>query len=120
MGKEIRTEFGRLSLSDDVIATLAGLATTECPGVVGMASGRIQDGIAELLGRENLSRGVRVHTDGDDVEIDLYVVVGYGTRIADIARTVTDRVRQAVEPATGLRVRAVRINVQGVRVGGPA
>lgn len=111
------TEYGRISLSAEVIATLAGVAATECYGIVGMASTRLQDGIAELLGRENLARGVEVHLDEDEVEIHLYIVVGYGTRISEIARNVTDKVRYVVESATGLKVRAVRIHVQGVKVG---
>lgn len=117
VGKELITERGRIYVSNDVIATLAGIATTECYGIVGMASSRIQDGISELLGRENLARGVSVEVDGDSVEIDLYIVVGYGTRISEIGRNVTDKVRYVVESYTGLKVRAVHIHVRGVKLG---
>lgn len=117
MVKEVQTELGRITLSEDVIATLAGVAATECYGIVGMASTRIKDGLAELLGRENLTRGVQVHLDDDDsIDIQLYIVVGYGTRISEIARNVTDKVRYVVESATGLKVNSVRIHVQGVKV----
>ncbi|MFO7173410.1 MAG: Asp23/Gls24 family envelope stress response protein [Bacillota bacterium] len=111
------TELGRITLSGEVVATLAGMAATECYGIVGMASTRLKDGIAELLGRENLARGVEVHVDGNELEIHLYIVVGYGTRISEIARNVTEKVRYVVESMTGLKVRAVRIHVQGVKVG---
>ncbi len=117
MGKEIMTELGRIHLSEEVIATMAGVATTECYGIVGMAGARFQDGIAELLGRENLARGVQVSFEDDGVEIDLYIVVGYGTRISEIARNVTDKVRYVVESCTGLKVRGVHIHVEGVKVG---
>lgn len=116
MAKEITTEFGRLILSEEVIATLAGVAATECYGIVGMAGARIKDGIAELLGQENLSRGVQVFLEDDQVDIGLSIVVGYGTRISEIAKNVTDKVRYVVETTTGLRVTAVRIQVQGVKV----
>ncbi len=116
MGKEVVTELGRITLSDEVIATMAGVASTECYGIVGMA-GSLRDGIAELLGRENLSKGVAVSLDDNSVEIDLYVVVGYGTRISEIARNVTDKVRYVVESSTGLKVTGVHIHVQGVKVG---
>lgn len=118
MAKELTTEHGRISLAEDVIATLAGVAATECYGIVGMASTRLKDGLAELLGRENLARGVKVEMFDDEVEISLYIVVGYGTRIAEIARNVTEKVRYVVESFTGLKVRAVRIFVQGVKVSG--
>lgn len=117
MGKEVVTELGRIHVSEDVIATMAGIATTECYGIVGMASSRLQDGISDLLGRENLARGVLVQVESDWVEIDLYIVVGYGTRISEIGRNVTDKVRYVVESFTGLKVRGVHIHVQGVKVG---
>lgn len=117
MGKEVVTSLGRIHLAEDVIATMAGVAATECYGIVGMASSRFQDGIAELLGRENLAKGVYVTLADDYIEIDLYIVVGYGTRISEIARNVTDKVRYVVESSTGLKVRGVHIHVQGVKAG---
>lgn len=117
MPKEVVTERGRILVSDDVIATMAGVATTECYGIVGMAGSRIKDGIAELLGRENLSKGVVVSLNENSVDIDLYIVVGYGTRISEIARNVTGKVRYVVESSTGLKVNGIHIHVQGVKVG---
>jgi uncharacterized alkaline shock family protein YloU len=117
LGKEILTEIGRINLSEDVIATMAGVATTECYGIVGMAGSRLKDGIAELLGRENLARGVQVTLDEDSVEIDLHIVVGYGTRISEIGRNVTTQVRYVIESFTGLQVRGVHIHVEGVKMG---
>lgn len=117
MAKEVVTDLGRILLSEEVIATMAGVATTECYGIVGMAGSLIKDGIAELLGRENLSKGVNVSMEDDTIEVDLYVVVGYGTRISEIARNVTDKVRYVVESSTGLKVTGIHIHVQGVKVG---
>lgn len=111
------TELGQIKITDDVIAVIAGIAATECYGLVGMASRNIQDGIAELLGRDNLSRGVEVHLDGDEVTIDLYIIVEYGTRITEVAHNVIEKVRYVVETMTGLKVSRVNIAVQGVRVG---
>jgi uncharacterized alkaline shock family protein YloU len=116
MGKEVITSLGRLYVSEDVIATMAGVACTECYGIVGMASSRLQDGLADLLGRESLSKGVQVLLEGDSCEILLYIVVGYGTKISEIAKNVSDKVRYVVETQTGLNVRAVHIRVQGVKL----
>lgn len=115
MGKEIRTPAGKIALSEEVIATVAGVATTECCGIVGMASRKLKDGIAEILGRENLSRGVEVVIDNDRLLINLYVIVAYGTRIADVARKVIEKVKSAVQEATGLEVYKVSVYVQGVK-----
>ncbi len=109
------TGLGKIIIVDEVVATIAGLAATECYGIVGMASRRIKDGIAELLGRENLSRGVVISVKDGGVRIDLNVIVGYGTRISEVAHNVSSQVRYRVEQSTGMPVRGVNINVQGVR-----
>jgi len=109
------TEIGKIVIADEVVATIAGMAATECYGIVGMASRRLKDGIAELLGRENLSRGVEISTDENGIRIDLNVVIGYGTRISEVAHNVSRQVRYKVEQSTGMPVQGVRINVQGVR-----
>lgn len=117
MGKDIVTELGLISISKDVIATLAGIATTECVGVVGVVSQRvITDGINELLGREALSKGVDVLVKEDHLIIRVNVVVGYGNRINMIAENVITNVKYIVEKHTGLIVDNVEVHVQGVRV----
>ncbi len=118
MSRSVFNDLGRITLSEELISTIAGLAASECPGIAGMASSKFKDGIADLLGRENLSRGIEVKVDQDRVDIILNVIVGYGARINEVAREAKDRVRQAVEESTGLRVTRVDIIVQGVRLGG--
>jgi len=117
MGKEIVTGLGVITISKDVIATLAGIATTECFGVVGMVSSRIfSDGISELLGREALSKGVDVAIRDDVLHIRVNVVVGYGNRVSVIATNIIENVKYIVEKHTGLIVDQVDVNVQAVRV----
>lgn len=113
-----QTALGKITIDDQVIATIAGLAATECYGIVGMAARRFKDGIAELLGRENLSRGVVVSFKDGGIVIDLNVIIGYGTRISEVAHNVSSQVRYRVEQSTGMPVWAVNISVQGVRAVG--
>ena len=63
MSAILQTKRGNITYSDDYIGAIAGMATTECYGVVGMSSKKMTDGFVELLGRENLRRGVRIFTD---------------------------------------------------------
>ena len=70
---------GKVTFNTDVIATIAGLATVEVPGVAGM-SGGIVSGMAELLGRRNLTKGVKVAINEQECEVDLNIVVTYGNR----------------------------------------
>jgi uncharacterized alkaline shock family protein YloU len=113
----IDSELGYVEISSDVIATIAGIAAVECYGLVGMASRKqLKDGIVELLGQENLSRGVEVREADGELIIDLYIIVGYGTRIDEVANNVISTVKYSVEKITGLAVRMINVNVQGVRV----
>lgn len=110
-------EFGQIHVSDEVIAILAGSAALECYGLVGMASRKgLMDGITDLLGRENLSRGVEVRYDGEAMSIDLYIIVSYGTKISEVAHNVQNRVKYVMNDVVGLQVESVNIFVQGVRV----
>ena len=116
MGREIINSYGKITISEDVIATIAGATAIECYGLVGMASRKISDGFVELLRRENLSRGVIVSSKDDELAIELFIVVGYGVKISEVAASVMERVRYTTENLTGLRVSQVNVNVQGVRI----
>lgn len=117
MSQTILTEYGKIVITDEAISTVAGVAALECYGLVGMCSrSRIRDGFIELLGKENLSRGVEVQVKDDSVSIDLYIIVGYGTKISEVAQNIMEKVKYVVESLVGLPVEQVNVNVQGVRV----
>ena len=117
MGKGICTQFGSIEISNDVISNLAGIATMECFGIVGMVSSRIiSDGINELLRREALSKGVDVIIKDELLHIKVNVVVGYGARVSVVADNVIEHVKYVVEKHTGLTVDKVEVYVQGVRI----
>lgn len=103
-----------LVISEDVIGIIAGLAAAEVDGVSGMSLGFV-DGINQIIGgNKKYSKGVKIMLDGKDVVIDLYVIVKYGVRIPDIAFSIQNSVKNSVETMTGLNVKSVNINVQGV------
>lgn len=103
-----------LIISEDVIGIIAGIAAAEVEGVSGMTLGLV-DGINQILGsNKKYSRGVKIELDGNNVVIDLYVIVKYGVRIPDVAFSIQNSVKTEVETMTGLNVQSVNINVQGV------
>lgn len=106
-----RHELGELKIANEVVGIIAGLAATEIEGVAGMSGG---GGIAEMLGRKNLSKGVKVELGEEQVTVDLFVVVEYGVRIPETALRIQENVKRAIEGMTGLKVVAVNIHVQGV------
>jgi uncharacterized alkaline shock family protein YloU len=120
MSIELKTKYGQIEISNEVIATIAGGAAVDCYGIVGMASkNQIKDGISEILRRENFSRGVIVRQENDEVHIDMYIIVSYGTKISEVAHNVQTKVKYTLDQILGLSVDSVNIYVQGVRVTNP-
>lgn len=114
---QISTEYGKINITEDVVAIMAGSAAMDCYGLVGMASRKqLKDGIAELLGRENLARGVEVRKEDEQVQIDLYIIVSYGTKISEVAHNIQVKVKYVLNEVVGLNVDVVNVFVQGVRV----
>lgn len=102
-----------MMITDEAIAVMAGVAASEIKGVASM-SGGLAGGIAEVFGRRNLSKGVKVVTKNDTTTVDLYVVVKYGYRIPDLAYEIQENVKNTIESLSGISVDTVNIHVQGV------
>ncbi len=103
---------GRIEISPNAIASLAGQAVLECYGVVGMANKNFADGFAELLPGAHYRRGIDVEVLAHQIYIDLYVIIQYGTRISEVAHGIMNRVKYSVEKAVGIPVARVNVHVQ--------
>ncbi len=110
-----RSRLGELRIANEVVAVIAGLAATEVDGVAGM-SGGIAGGIAEMLGRKNLTKGVKVEVGQQQAAVDLYVIVEYGVRIPEVSLNIQQNVKRAIETMTGLTVVEVNVHIQGVHL----
>ncbi len=117
MEKMWTNEEGSITIAKEVIGQIAGMAAMECYGLVGMASRNMQDGLAELLGQENLTKGLAVKVSEDKVELELNIIVEYGTNIHEVAQNIIDKVTYTLKDSVGVEVEKVDVNVQGVRVG---
>lgn len=111
--KSLSSENGTTYIADEVVAITAGLAATEVEGVASM-SGGVAEGIAQRLGRKNLARGVKVDVSEEECNIDIYIIVKYGSRIPDVSKKIREEVKKAVEGSIGLNVSSVNIHVQGI------
>ncbi len=114
MGDE-KTTLGGIHISPNAVATITYHATLQSYGVVGLAPKNLADGIVSSITREP-SRGISVRYKGEDIDIDINVVVEYGTRINSVAVSVANTVRFHVEKALGLRVNSVNVHVAGLRI----
>ena len=85
-------ENGNINYSEEVLAKVVGLSTMECYGVVGMVSKSPTEGLWELMRIENLSKGVKIElTDDDRLQIELFIMVEYGTKISVISNNIIQR-----------------------------
>ncbi|MCL2399392.1 MAG: Asp23/Gls24 family envelope stress response protein [Defluviitaleaceae bacterium] len=112
----IKNELGTITIDQEVIARIAGLAAAECYGIVGMAAKSMKDGLVHLLKKESLSKGVRIQATEEHLIINVYIIVEYGTNINAIADSLKSNVKYRVEKQVGLPVKDVNIFVEGVRI----
>ena len=106
---------GTVSFATEVVATIAGLAATEVEGVASMSSQN--SGLADMFSRKNtrnFTKGVRIDLDGNKVTVDITIVVEYGSPVPDVARSIQENVKKAIETMSGLDVHAVDVHVSGV------
>ncbi|WP_214629922.1 Asp23/Gls24 family envelope stress response protein [Paenibacillus agaridevorans] len=108
-----KTEIGTIQIAPEVIEVIAGLAAIEVKGVAGM-SGGFAGGIAELLGRKNLSKGVKVEVGQREAAVDVSIIVEYGHKIPEIASGIQNNVKRSIEMMTGLNVVEVNVHIHDV------
>ena len=106
-------EKGSINISEDVIAFIAGNAALEIEGVASLSASFGKD-IAELLGKKNLSKGVRVTSEGDNIKVDIYIMVKMGVSVSKVGMQVQEAVASNIESMTGISVSEVNIHVCGV------
>lgn len=116
MPGKFKTNLGSVSIDDNVVATIAGLSAMECYGIVGLASKNATDGFFEMVKWENLSKGVKIISQENEVNIDLHVILQYGVRISVVAGNIIEKVKYNVENLTGLKVGNINVYVQGINV----
>jgi len=117
MGKET-TNLGSINISPTAIASIVYQAALQSYGIVGLAPKNLAEGIAVTITGEP-SRGVNVRFDGDRLDIDVFIIIEFGTRISSVSESVADTIRYQVEKAIGLKVHEVNIHVQGLRISNP-
>jgi uncharacterized alkaline shock family protein YloU len=112
------TPLGTIRISPRAIATIAYHAAMQSYGVVGLTSKNIVEGLAQVLVKDP-THGVEVTYDGENITIDIYVVIEYGTRIKSVASSVRNTVHYSVEKTLGMPVDQVNVHVQGLRISDP-
>jgi uncharacterized alkaline shock family protein YloU len=110
-----KTVLGNIHVSPNAVATIAYQAMLQSYGVVGLAPKNLAEGLAQTITKEP-SRGVSVRLSGEEIDIDIHIIVEYGTRISSVASSVANAVRYQVEKVLGTRVNNVNVHIQGLHV----
>ncbi|KRK58602.1 hypothetical protein IV37_GL000232 [Fructilactobacillus fructivorans] len=117
MAVKLNTQYGSIDIDNDVIATVVGGAATDNYGVVGMASkNQFKDNMNEILRKDSYSKGVVVREVNKKVQVDVNVIVSYGTKISEVSRNVQSKVKYNLESMLGINADSVNVIVQGVKV----
>jgi len=111
-----KTVAGTVQIANDVLSDLAGYAALESYGVVGMSSPTLREGVAQLLPRQKLRKGVKIDSTDEGVCVDLFVIIEHGTKLAEVSHNLSDRVRYVLTDMADVAVRGVEVHVMGVKV----
>jgi uncharacterized alkaline shock family protein YloU len=109
------TPIGSIHVSPRAIASIAYHAALQSYGVVGLTSKNLVNGLTQVLVKDP-TYGVEVQYDGHNINIDIYVIIEYGTRIKSVANSVSNTVRFHVEKALGMPINEINVHVRGLRV----
>lgn len=106
---------GTLRVSNDCIADLAGYAAMECYGVVGMAYTDTQNGVLHMLPAQRLRKGVGVSYEGQQVTVDLHVVLDADVNMASVSKNLEDSVKFLLKKIAEFQDVQVRVHIEGLR-----
>jgi uncharacterized alkaline shock family protein YloU len=110
---KVEAEGGRIIFADEVVATIAALAVSDVDGVSAL-SGGVVEGITEMLGKKNVTKGVKVEVGAEEAAVDVSVSIKYGYKIKEVCEKIQQAVKSAIETMTGLRVVEINVLVQSV------
>ncbi len=112
-------QLGEVKIADEVVAIVAGLAATEVEGVSSMA-GNITNEIVSKLGMRNLSKGIQIEVENDEIRVSVAINIAYGYNIPEVSAKVQDKIASAIENMTGLHVTEVNVRIASVDMNGQA
>ncbi len=112
-------QLGEVKIADEVVAIVAGLAATEVEGVSSMA-GNITNEIVSKLGMRNLSKGIQIEVENDEIKVSVAINIAYGYNIPEVSAKVQDKIASAIENMTGLHVAEVNVRIASVDMNGQA
>jgi len=112
----IDNAWGRIVISNDIIANIVGYAAGRCYGIVGMSFRNPADNLVSLVKKNTLGKGIQITSDADGISIAMHVIVNYGYNIKAVCESVVSNVKYLIEKATGIPVKNVDVFVDSMKV----
>ncbi len=109
-------QLGFIQIADDVVSSITGLAVTEVEGVSKL-TGNVPNELVSKLGKKNLSRGIKITMNENEIKVDVSIEVKFGYNIVAVSKAVQEKVKQALLNMTGLTVTTVNVKVSGIQMG---
>lgn len=107
-------ENGNVMISEDVVVAIVEHALADVEGVAGLSVKPGND-IADLIGMKNWGKGMKIQiAENNTITIDCNILIAYGQSVVDVADAVQSALTSAVESMTGVKVKAVNVNVCGI------
>ena len=116
MGVSTTNYYGRIYITDEAIAQVAGSLALNSIGIAELVSKKFSDSLSDIFKKSRTSRGVRVLTNEDKVYIELFVYVKYGMSIENVSQILKKEIQHGIEEFTGMIVETINVNVVGVKL----
>jgi Uncharacterized protein conserved in bacteria len=105
---------GYIQIADDVVSSIIGLAVTEVDGVSKLTGDITRDLVAKL-GKNSLSKGVRViFDDEENLKVYVSIEIKFGYNIVDVSRAIQEKVKQSLLTMTGLECSTVNVKISSI------
>ena len=108
--------YGKISISNDAIAVVAGFSALECYGVVDLVLHNMKNSIKYLVKKQNYAKGIEIKNIDNRITIEIYCIFKYGVSISAVAESLKKSVKYSVENFTGMIVENVNVHICGVQV----
>lgn len=108
---------GTIDISEEYFSNLIGRAAAACFGVAGMANSNKRQQLRSFFIRKQSfdDQGVTVRNGLKGLNIELHIIVTFGLNIAEICKSIQNKVRYTVENSTGMKVSEVKVYVDGMK-----
>lgn len=103
-----------IKISKDVLLSIAAKAISSIEGVELSNTG---GGIADIINRKNISKGIKVEIKDSDVTIDLFISVKYGYKVNEVGYDIQNKVKDSIEQMTDLNVKEINVHIENLITG---